>query len=228
MDELSVEFATVVADIAEILNKSDILDTFKLICHSIITEKPLLFSEKDSIAIQSSKSVFDVFYYLRDHWRWDSHHLLSTIIKLNEAKDAIQKLNKFEKSIDYTKTLNEFSSQFQFMNKLLPPSYTTMKAIIEKHNSMITLEECIKLNKHLARVLGGATLRPPIYEGSDSIQVIWYIFSEFVSILLSKAYQAKETFQLHSISYFEIDGVVILSSNSQKVCLFIHSLLYLF
>ena len=64
MDELSVEFATLVADIAEILKKSADPDKFKLICYSIIAEKPLLFSERDSVAIQSSKNVFDVFYYL--------------------------------------------------------------------------------------------------------------------------------------------------------------------
>ena len=227
MDKLSVQFATLVDDIAEILKNSANLDKFKLICDSIITEMPLLFSEKDSIAIQSSKSVFDIFYCLQDHWRWDSHHLLSTLIKLNESKDAMQKLNKFQESIDYTKTLNEFSGQFQFMQELLPPGYTRMKAIIEKNISIITLKECKKLNEHLARVLGGATLRPPIYEGSIPIRVTWYICSESVNGLLSKAYEAKKTFQLHAISFFEIDGVVILSKSSLKVCLFLCALLYM-
>ena len=211
MDKLSLEFSALVADVAEILDKSSTnLNKLKSVCYSITTtEKSLLFSDKESAAIRASHSVFDVFYELRGHWRWDSHPLLFTLIKRSGSKEALDKLKQFQNKIDYTKKLIELTSYFQSVQKPLPTGYTRMIAIIEKDYSDFTLKECQELDEYLTDFFGSAAISPADYKRYNSIKVIWYIPIEAVSGVLSKAYQAKELFQLLSISYFEIDEVVI-------------------
>ena len=198
------------------------MHTFKLVSCSIVTENPLMFSEEESATIRAGNSVSDVFHCLQGHWRWDSYHLLSTLIQLHNLHDASTKLKKLEDEIDNTIKLNEFSHRFQSIRRDPPPGYTKMRAILEREYSAYTLKECKELDKHLARAFGSTTLRPPFYEQSNSIEVTWHIPKESVKGLLSKAYQAKELFQLLSISFFEIDEVVILKkewSYSPDVCM---------
>ena len=226
IDEYSLEFSALVADIAEILDKSANLNKLKSVCYTVTTpEKSLLFSQRESAEIRASNSVFDVFYHLRSHWRWDSHRLLVTLVKRCESQKALLKLKQFKNKIDYTKKLNEFSDYFCSLHKPLPPGYTRMRAIIEKDYSEFTIKACKKLDKFLASFFGSTTFRPPDYDESTSIQVTWYIPFEAVSDLLSKAHQVKEIFELLSISYFEIDGVVIWNKKwpySLQVCLHVH------
>ena len=210
MNQLCHEFATLVNDIETILDKSTSFQEFKLACYNIITAKKfLLFSEKEVKAVKNTKSVSDVFNCLQGHWRWDSHQLLSTLIELNESYDALQKLRLFEAKIDYKRRLDEFSSYFQSMYEPLPQGCTRMMAIIEKKYSELSLKDCAKLDSYLAEALGGTTLRPPFYDESNLVEVTWYIPVESVSRLLSKGYEARELFELLSISFFQIDDVVI-------------------
>ena len=224
MDELSVDFSALVADVADILDKSPaVLNKLKLVCYSITTpEKSLLFSDKESAAIRASHSVFDIFYELRGHWRWDNSRLLLALIKRSGSPEALAKYEQFQKKLNYAKKLIEFTSYFQSVQKPLPSGYTRMIAIIEKDYSDFTLKECRELDEYLSDALGSAALPPANFENSNSIKVTWYIPTEAVSGILSKAYQAKELFQLLSISYFEIDGVVIWNTKwlSLQVCMY--------
>ena len=227
IDDLSLDFSAMVADVAEILHKSPtILNKLKLVCYSITTtEKSLVFSEKESAAIRASPSVFDVFYELRDHWRWDSHRLLFTLIKRSGSRDAMEKLRQFQNKINYMKKLNEFTEYYQSVQKPPPDGYTRMIAIIDKDYSEFTVKECEELDEYLGDSFGSAALNPAIYERHDSIKVTWYIPTEAVSGVLSRAYQAKELFQLFSILYFEIDEIVIWnvkSSYSLQVRTYVH------
>ena len=221
------EFTICVENIAKILDKSANLDKFKLVCCRVTTQS-LLFNEEESAAIRGSSSVFHMFEQLRGHWRWYSHHLLSTLINLTESQAALQELNQFENNIDYGKKLNdtEFSSYFQSMHEPLPPGYTIMRAIVDKKYSELTLKDCKQLDEDLTREFGSIALRPPIYKGSNFTEVTWYIPAEAVSGLLSKLYQAKEIFKLLLISFFEIDDVVILNKKvlgSLDVCMCAHN-----
>ena len=223
MDELSLEFSALVADVADILNKSPInLEKLKSVCYNIETpEKSLLFSEKKSAAIRASPSVFDVFYELRGYWRWDSHRLLFTLIKRSGSQEAMEKLKQFQNKINYTKKLVDLTSYYQSVQKPLPPGYTRMIAIIQKDYSEFTLKECTELEEFLTDFFGSIALVPSSYEKSNSVKVTWYIPTEAVSGVLSRAYQAKELFQLLSISYFEIDEIVVWNekrSYSLQVC----------
>ena len=208
---MSLEFSALVADVADILHKSPaILNKLKSVCYSITTtEKSLLFSEKESAAIRASHSVFDVFYELRGHWRWENPRLLFTIIKRSGSREALKKYEQFQNKKKYTEKLSKLASYFQSVQKSLPPGYTRMIAIIEKDYSDFTVKECEELDEYLADVFNSVALPPADYEKSHSIKVTWYIPTEAVSGVLSKAYQAKELFKLLSISYFEIDEVVI-------------------
>ena len=226
IEKWKADFEILVNDIEKLLVEMDNMDKIKLVSCTIITENPLLFSEEEIAAIRAGNSVSDVFHLLQGHWRWDSHHLLSTLIQLNESQDSLTKLKNFEDEIENTIKLNEFSQRFQSMHRDPPPGYTKMGAILEKEYSEYTLKECKELDRHLASALGSTTLRPPFYEHyeSNSIEVTWHIPKESVKGLLSKAYQAKELFQLLSISFFEIDEVVILKkklSYSPDVCMHI-------
>ena len=210
MDELSLEFSAVVADVAEILEKTANLDKFKLVCCNVTTKgKSLILSENESSQIRASRSVFDIFYQLRNHWRWDNHRLLYTLIKRTGSQEAMDRLKQFRDKVDYTKKLNELSEYFQSVRKPPPAGYTKMRAIIDKDYTDFTVMDCTELNTYLATAFGSATLSPADYEPKASIQVTWYIPTEAVSGLLGIAYQAKETFQLLSISFFEIDEVVV-------------------
>ena len=210
MDELSLEFSALVADVADILEKANSLNKFKLVCCQITTlERSLILSKKESSKIQASKSLFDIFFLLRDHWRWDNHRLLYILIKRTRSQEAVDRLKQFRKKVDYMKRLNEFSRHFQSLCKPPPPGYTEMRAIIDKDYSEFTIKDCTELDEYLAGTLGGTTLSPPELEPSTSIQVTWYIPTEAVSGLLGRAYQAKDTFQLLSISFFQIDEVVV-------------------
>ena len=101
MDELSLQFSSMVADVADILQKSqlDVLDKLKLICYSITTREKLL-NEKEKAAIRASHSVFDIFYDLRGHWR---AHLLFALIKRSESQEALKRYEQFQNLQNYTK-----------------------------------------------------------------------------------------------------------------------------
>ena len=210
MDEFSLEFSALVADVAEILETPTNLQKIKLVCCNITTpQKSLLLSEKENAEIRASSSVFEIFYLLRGHWRWDNHRLLFTLIKRDGSQEALEKLNQFRKKIYYTQELNKLADFCQSAEKPLPPGYTKMVAIIEKDYTDFTVKECDELDEYLVDAFGGIIPPTAKIENSNSIKVTWYIPAEAVSWLLTKAYQAKEIFQLLSISYFEVDEVVI-------------------
>jgi len=212
MDKLSLEFSALVADVAEILDKSlkNNIEKLKLVCYNLTTpEKSLLINAKKGEVIRACVSVFDMFYELRDHWRWDNHRLLFIIIKRSGSPEAMQKLKQFRSKIDYTKKLSGVHSFFQSMNKSPPPGYTKMEAIVEKDYAEITLQECEELDKYLSDCFGSAGLPPSMCDPSHSVKITWFIPTEAVSGLLSKAHQAREIFQFLSISFFQIDGIII-------------------
>ena len=209
--KLSLEFSAMVADVADILHKSPaVLNKLKVVCYSITTtENSLLFSDKESAAIRAGHSVFDVFYELRGHWRWDNTSLLFKIIKRSGSREALAKYEQFQNKVTYTKKLIELASYFQSVQRPLPSNYTRMIAIIEKDYSDFTVKECQELDDCLANAFGSVALPPANVEKSNSIKVTWYIPIEAVSGILSNAYRSRELFKLLSISYFEIDEVVI-------------------
>ena len=167
MDELNLEFSALVADVAELLEKSANLNKFKLVCcHVTTTEQSLRLSEKEISQIRSSRSVFDIFFLLRDHWRWDNHRLLYTLIKRAQCQDAMDRLEQFRRKVDYTKRLNEFIHLIQSVHKPPPPGYTRMRAIIDKDYSEFTVKDCTELDEYLAGSLGSTTLNPGYFESS--------------------------------------------------------------
>ena len=169
----------------------------------------VVYSDKESAAIRASQSVFDVFYKLRGHWRWDNPHLLFAIIKRSGSQEALAKYEQFQNKADYAKRLKELTEYYQSVQRPLPSNYTRMIAIIEKDYSDFTVTECQELDEYLANAFGSVALPPANVEESNSIKVTWYIPIEAVSGVLSKAYQARELFKLLPISYFEIDEVII-------------------
>ena len=223
MDKLSLEFSELISDLAEILNKSlRNLNKLKLFfCTMRDSERSLLFNQQTSDKIHSSKTIYDMFYHLRGHWRWDSHHLLDILIKRAESPEALQKLNLFKNKIKYATKLKELADSFQSIYKSPPPGYTIMIAIIDKDYSKITLNDCKEVEEYLAKFCGGETLLPPNIENSNSIKITWYIPTEAVRDVLSKAHEIKEIFQMLSISFFQIDQVVIwnkITSYYLEVC----------
>jgi len=167
--KLSLEFSALVADVAEILDESlkTNLEKLKLVCYNLTTpEKSPLINAKTRAAIRTCKSVFDMFFELRDHWRWDDHRLLFTIIKRSGSQEAMHKLEQFRSKINYTKKLREVHSFFQSINNFPPPGYTKMEAIVEKDYTEITLQECGELDKYLSDCFGSALLPPSICDPS--------------------------------------------------------------
>ena len=165
MDELDLEFSSLVADVADILDKSPaILNKLKSVCYSITT------SEKERAAIQASPSVFDLFYELRGHWRWDSHRLLFILIKRSGSKEALAKYEQFNKKLNYTKKMVDLTRYFQSVQASPPPGYTRMIAIIEKDYSDLTVKEYEELDEYLADYFGSMALPPParFYGNRDS------------------------------------------------------------
>ena len=211
MDKLSLQFSNLVCDVAEILNKSSSnLDKLKLFyCTIRDSEGSLLFSKQKSAEIHSSKTIYELFYHLRGHWRWDSHYLLYILIENVGSQEAKQKLNQFKDSIKYTLKLEELSDSFQSIYKSPPPGYVKMIAIIEKRYSELTLNDCKELDEYLAKFFGGKAFLPSNIEKFKSIKITWYIPTEAVRGVLNKAHENEEIFKLLSISFFQIDQVVM-------------------
>ena len=233
MDKLSIEFSGLVSDIADILNKSSTnLNTLKLFCCTIENlEGSLLFSKQKGDEIHSSETIYDMFYHLRGHWRWDSHHLLYILIKRARSQEALQKLNQFKNKIKYTTKLKDLADSFQSMYKSPPLGYVKMIAIVEKDYSEFTLNDCKQLDEYLAKFYDGKTFLPPNIENSNSIKITWYIPTEAVRGVLSKAHKNKKIFQVLSISFFQVDQVVIWNKKMPyylKVCklwaIYVHSI----
>jgi len=213
----SVEFAALVADIAEILEvklKPKELNKFKCICTNLASkESSLVFSSQEIARIKACASVCDLFDELRDHWRYDSHFLLYTIVKKSGSPEAMQMLKLFEKKIKYHQKLKEVYDNSQSSQTPLPEGYTKMVAIVEKDYDEITLAECKEIDEMLLSYFGGPALRPPSYGPAGSIKITWYIPIEAVGRALKKAYQAKEEmiFKLLSISFFEVHEIIVLN-----------------
>ena len=151
-----------VADVADILHKSpDVLNKLKLVCYTITTtENSLLLSEEENIAIRASHSVFDTFYELRGHWRWDNTRLLFALIKRSGSQEALAKYEQFQNKVNYSKRLKELTEYCQSVQKPLPSNYTRMIAIIEKDYSDFTVRECQELDNCLADAFGSVALSP--------------------------------------------------------------------
>ena len=223
MNELSLEFARLVCDVAEILNKSSTnLNVLKLfLCTMKDLEGSLLFSKQKSAEIHSSETIYELFYHLRGHWRWDNYRLLYILIEKAKSQDALQKLIQFDNKVECTIKLKEFSDLIQSIHMSPPPGYVTMTAIIDKDYSEFTLNDCKQVDEYLARFYDGITFLPPTIENFNSIKITWYIPTEAVRGILSKAHKVKEIFQLLSISFFQIDQVVIWNEKMPyylKVC----------
>ena len=208
---MSLEFSALVADIAEILDESVNLNKIKLVCCSITTpEKFGVFSERKRAAIRDCLSVYDIFYELRDHWRWDSHHLLLTLIKRTGSQEAMERFEQFENKKVFATELKNLTDYFQSTNKSLPPGYTRMTAIIEKDYADFSLRDCMELEEYLKNCIGSSkeSVIPDQWEKSNPIKVSWYICTKVVSSLLSKVHQVK-TISVSLNFIFKIDEIVV-------------------
>jgi len=208
----SIEFGTLVAEIAEILQgkiKSN-LEKLTTVCYSITSKKnSLLFNSTEIANIRACKSVHDLFYELRGHWRYDDHRLLHALVHQSGSKNAMEKLEKYNTKIKYHGKVQDIYDHSESTKTPLPEGYTRMVAIVEKNYNEITKGEYEKIEQMFLGVFGGPALRPPTFWPKNSVKIIWFIPTEVVGSVLKKAYQATEMFPLLSISVFQVDGIIV-------------------
>ena len=208
----SAEFGTLLSEIQGILEQAPKLnlDKLKAICFSLTSnDSSLTFNSQEIARIKACTSVDDMFYELRDYWRYDDHPLLYAIVKRSGSPEAMQKLELFRNKMKYHKKLTEVYDHSQSSQTPLPEGYTKMVAIVEKDYDEITFAECEEIKKMLYSYFGDPVPRPPTYEPSDSIKITWYIPIEAVGRVLERAYRATEKFPLLSISFFEVHEIII-------------------
>ena len=215
MSKPSIEFGTVVSEIADILESEIKTNLRKLatVCFSITSPGPtnsLTFTSQEMAKIKACSSVYDLFFELRGHWRYDDHPLLYAIVKQSGSKKAQEKLEQFRNKIKYYQKLVDLYDHHQSTSTLPPEGYTKMVAIVEKDYDTITKTDYEEIERMLLDYsCGGPALRPPTFLPDHSIKIIWYIPTEAVSNVLKMAYQAMEMFSLLSISLFEVDGIIV-------------------
>ncbi|XP_065903589.1 putative leucine-rich repeat-containing protein DDB_G0290503 isoform X7 [Dysidea avara] len=208
----SIEFGTLIAEIAEILQeevKSN-LKRLTTVCYSITSKgNSLLFNSAEIAKIKACESVHDLFYELRGHWRYDDHPLLYAIVKQSGSKKAMGKLEMYRSKIKYHQKVQNIYDHSVSSKTPLPDGYTRMVAIVEKNYNEITKKEYEEIETMLLGNFGGPALRPPTFWPTHSTKIVWYIPTEAVGSVLKMAYHATEMFPLLSISFFEVDGVII-------------------
>jgi len=227
MSKQSIEFGIVVSDIADILEAEMKTNLRKLtiICCSITSPGPmysLIFTSQKIAKIKACTSVYDLFLELRGHWRYDDHPLLYAIVKQSGSKKAAEKLEKFRNKIKYHQKLVDIYDHYQSTKTPPPEGYTKMVAIVEKDYDAITKKEYQEIERMLLDYsCGGPALRPPTFWPHHSIKIVWYIPVEAVGNALKLVYQATEIFSLLSISFFEVDGVIVWNKKwpTFQVCL---------
>lgn len=211
LDQTSAEFAAVVADIAEELDKciNRNLKKIKLVClHLTTSQNTPILSEEETQNIQTCDSMFDIFAILRPHWNYSNHRLLYTIIKRVNAPKAIDMLENFKAKIDYQMKLKDIAEYHRENKRPLPHGYYTMTAIVNQDYSDITLEDRLKIENFITETLD--IIQPSIdVTESQSIKMVWYIPAIAKDSLCSKAFQCKEAFMLQSFLFLKISNTVI-------------------
>ena len=210
------EFSEVVSTIQEILHqklKSNLVK-LKSVCFSLTSkENTVSFTPQEAEKIRQCESVYDLFFELRGHWRYDRHEFLYSLVKRSGSQEALEKLKIFRSKLSITRKLKEVYDLSQTTQAPLPKGYTKMVAIVEKDHDEITLEELDEIDSTILSYLGGPALRPPSYEAKYSIKITWYIPIEAVGSVLKKAFQAKklDVFKILSISFFEVHDIILLN-----------------
>ena len=123
-DDTSVEFRSVVFDIAEILENamkstSDI-EKFKCLCYGLTTNGQLFFSTAENEAIRTCKSFHELFSATHRSMRSDSHQLLDKIVQKVGLPEASAKLDQFKRKIDYQIKLKAFLTIVKLTTKAHP------------------------------------------------------------------------------------------------------------
>jgi len=94
ISEQSSEFCRLLSEILEILEQMPTLNLGKLktVCYSVTSkDSSLAFTSQEIAKIKACTSVHDMFYELRNHWRYDDHPLLYSIVKRSGSPEAMQK-----------------------------------------------------------------------------------------------------------------------------------------
>ena len=214
-NEASIEFSSVVADIAEKLDKcvNRNINKVKLVCCNLKTNcGNALLSQSDKEEIRNCNSMYDIFQIVHPHWRWDSHRLLFAIIKRFKCPEALELLQKFKKKIDYQMKIKKIYAHIQCNRLPLPKCYAEVEAIIDRDYNDVTLEEFSLLeefvDKHLDIIQCPFEVNP-----AQSIQVIWLVCIEAVDSLCSRAFECKEVFLQNSFTYLKIGDIDILNTS---------------
>ena len=216
-DDASVEFNAVVFDIAEILENelkhTGDIEKFKCLCYGLTTNDQLFFSTAEKDAIRACKTFHNLFAEIHRSIRWDSHRLLTTITTRAHVPEATNKLEQFERKINYQIRLKDIFDTFEADDKGPPDGYTEMVAIIDKDYAQITVDECKKIEEFLSTHF--SDLPPAKRARHHSVQLTWYIPTAAVLPLLIKAYQTREYFTLQpTIVYLSIAGVMVWDKDS--------------
>jgi len=220
-DEASMEFGTVIADIAEELDNcassKQNLENIKIVCCHLTNGYNIpLLSQEDKSRITKCQTIYGIFIVMQPHWNWYSHRLLLIIIKRVKSLKAKEMLKKFEEKINYAMKLKAINERLKANRLPVPQGYCKIKAIIDKDYSEITLGEYLEIETFVSGCLDLPQPSSEINE-SESIEIVWYISTATVDNLKSKALQYKETFLLKSFISLQVGDVVVFDTRQQSL-----------
>ena len=215
-DEASKEFETILSDIAEVLNKCIKENLEKVFYHLTKGQNVPLFSKEDIHRVTTCKSIYEIFSIMQPYWNWYSNRLLLSIINVVDSVKSQEKLKRFKKKIDYTMKLKIINAKFKERKLPVSQGYCKMTAIVDKDYSQITLQEWSEIELCVFHYLD-LPQPPSEIKESQYIEVTWYICTEAVDSLRSKAFQHREDLQLKSFLFLQVDGDDII--NTRKLSL---------
>ena len=212
-DEASREFEVVLDDIAEELNKCNKKDLGRISHHLTNDQNNGLLSQEAKDRVTACKTINEIFFVMQAHWNWCSHRLLLSIINVANSPKAQEILEKFEKKINYTMKLKIIYANFKEGKLPVPQGYCNMTAVVDPE---ITLQEWSEIELRVFQYLD-LPQPPSKINMFEDIEVVWYICTEAVDSLKSKALQHKEDFHLKSFVSLQVDGFVIFNTRKPSL-----------
>jgi len=217
-NQASIEFAAVIADIAEELNtcigeKHEKLEKIKLLCEYLTdTDNIPVLSPKEIEKLKASKSIFGIFSLIRPHCSWHSHHLLPVIINRIGSSTALEMLKKFKAKVRYDKKLREINEMFVRSKVPMSEEYCKMVGIVDRDYSEIVLEDCIKIDDYISEVLG--PFQCIEWNKCHSVGFVWLIPKASVIALCQRASQIKDEIKTKLFIFFEIHKIIVFDDRS--------------
>ena len=223
--EAASEFASILSLIEKILEKDEAenLSAIKSVCRYVTRSSDSgepMFSEEQLREIRACANLQNILLKLRQHWRWDDHLLLTTILYRLDSEACEELLGRYQSKIDCQMRLEEIFNECKKQQQEIPEGFSKMVTIVNKKYLRITKEEYEQLKCFIAEHCGVEpyVLSPFLNMSQSSLLLEWFIPSNAIAHMVEISIKHKSVFIKQSFTFLQIADVIIFDHRIQ-VCL---------